>query len=252
MLEVARGSIATSVRSFAVGTPMDDHDRFARGGRARRSATSSLGGKFNSSPPCASSPAACRSAAWSSCRRQTPTRGVGTGKADFWSTSSSARNQRGGRALGFGGFIVRGDPDDEVDRSSNGFRWGFGVGFPTRGGCAVRRSSTARSYFDDRHHVARPWSARPMVAATWLSVRQARSTSHRLHLPGAAASSSAAASELADDDGRATSGAFRKTRRATWAISSASAITRACASTCRRRRRRHRRHRPRRRTGRRR
>ena len=57
--------------------------------------------------------------------------GVGTGKPDFIfdAIASKEINQRV-ELSGYGGFIVRGDPDD-VDLS-DGFRWGFGAGFPTR------------------------------------------------------------------------------------------------------------------------
>jgi hypothetical protein len=57
--------------------------------------------------------------------------GVGTGKMDwaFDGIVSKEFNQRV-ELSGYGGYIVRGDPDD-VDLS-NGFRWGVGAGFPTR------------------------------------------------------------------------------------------------------------------------
>ncbi len=57
--------------------------------------------------------------------------GVGTGKVDFAFDGiiSKEVNQRV-ELSGFGGYIFRGDPD-EFDLL-NGFRWGFGAGFPTR------------------------------------------------------------------------------------------------------------------------
>jgi outer membrane protein OmpA-like peptidoglycan-associated protein len=57
--------------------------------------------------------------------------GAGTGKPDFAfdAVVSKEVNQRV-ELSGFGGFIFRGDPD-EFDLL-NGFRWGFGAGFPTR------------------------------------------------------------------------------------------------------------------------
>jgi peptidoglycan-associated lipoprotein len=59
------------------------------------------------------------------------TEGAGTGKADFLVDAivSKEVNQRA-EVTGYGGFIVRGDPSG-VDLS-NGFRWGFGVGGPSR------------------------------------------------------------------------------------------------------------------------
>ena len=71
--------------------------------------------------------------------------GVGTGKVDFAFDGivSKEINQRV-ELSGFGGCIFRGDPDD-FDLS-DGFRWGFGAGFPTRRRiCASRRNSTASS-----------------------------------------------------------------------------------------------------------
>ena len=57
--------------------------------------------------------------------------GASTGKADFAfdGVVSKEVNERV-EASGYAGFIVRGSPD-EVD-TTNGFRWGFGAGFPTR------------------------------------------------------------------------------------------------------------------------
>ena len=59
------------------------------------------------------------------------TSGASTGKADFAFDGivSKEVNERV-EVSGYGGFIVRGSPD-EVD-TTNGFRWGFGAGFPTR------------------------------------------------------------------------------------------------------------------------
>ena len=57
--------------------------------------------------------------------------GAGTGEADFSFDAivSKELNQRV-ELSAFGGYIVRGDPD-EFDLL-DGFRWGFGAGFPTR------------------------------------------------------------------------------------------------------------------------
>ena len=57
--------------------------------------------------------------------------GVGTGKTDFAFDAivSKEVNQRV-EVSGYGGYIFRGDPDD-VDLT-NGFRWGFGAGVPSR------------------------------------------------------------------------------------------------------------------------
>ena len=69
--------------------------------------------------------------------------GVGTGKADFAfdCIASKEINQRV-ELSGYGGFIFRGDPDD-VDLS-DGFRWGFGAGFPTRKSLRADRRAARR------------------------------------------------------------------------------------------------------------
>jgi outer membrane protein OmpA-like peptidoglycan-associated protein len=58
-------------------------------------------------------------------------KGAGTGKPDFAVDAivSGEANERV-ELSGYGGFIVRGQPD-AID-VSNGFRWGVGAGFPTR------------------------------------------------------------------------------------------------------------------------
>ena len=66
--------------------------------------------------------------------------GAGTGKADFALDAivSKEINQRV-EVSGYGGFIVRGAPD-EVE-TTNGFRWGLGAGFPSRKCAAVHGGS---------------------------------------------------------------------------------------------------------------
>jgi outer membrane protein OmpA-like peptidoglycan-associated protein len=57
--------------------------------------------------------------------------GAGTGRADFVFDGIVSKEINSRVELsGYGGFIFRGDPD-EFDLS-NGFRWGFGAGVPTR------------------------------------------------------------------------------------------------------------------------
>jgi outer membrane protein OmpA-like peptidoglycan-associated protein len=74
--------------------------------------------------------------------------GVGTGKTDFAldAVVSKEINQRV-EVSGFGGFMFRGDPD-EFDLS-NGFRWGFGAGFPTRKSVRFTAELHGEQYFDD-------------------------------------------------------------------------------------------------------
>ena len=74
--------------------------------------------------------------------------GVGTGETDFLFDfiASKEINQRV-ELSGYGGFMFRGDPD-EVDLS-DGLRWGFGAGFPTRKGLRVTAELHGEKQFDD-------------------------------------------------------------------------------------------------------
>ena len=75
--------------------------------------------------------------------------GVGTGKVDFALDGilSKEFNQRV-ELSGFGGFIVRGDPDG-IDLT-NGIRWGFGAGFPTRRNLRLTAELHGEKYLDDQ------------------------------------------------------------------------------------------------------
>ncbi len=74
--------------------------------------------------------------------------GVGTGKTDFAVDAilSKEVNERV-ELSGFAGFIVRGDPDG-VDLT-NGIRWGFGAGFPTRANLRLTAELHGEKYLDD-------------------------------------------------------------------------------------------------------
>jgi len=74
--------------------------------------------------------------------------GVGTGKADFAVDAilSKEINQRV-ELSGFGGVIMRGDPD--AFDLSNGLRWGVGAGFPTRKHLRFTAELHGEKYFDD-------------------------------------------------------------------------------------------------------
>ena len=75
--------------------------------------------------------------------------GAGTGKADVAVDAivSKEINERV-ELSGFGGYIVRGDPD-EYDLL-NGFRWGFGVGLPTRKSLRLTAELHGEAYTGDR------------------------------------------------------------------------------------------------------
>jgi peptidoglycan-associated lipoprotein len=90
-----------------------------------------IGAKFNITSEYRQAPAAFAVRGMVKLPTASTDNGVGTGKADFALDAivSKELNQRV-ELSGFGGFIVRGDPD-EFDLV-NGFRWGFGAGMPTR------------------------------------------------------------------------------------------------------------------------
>ena len=172
--------------------------------------------------------------------------GVGTGKADFAVDAivSKEINERV-ELSGFGGFIFRGDPDD-VDLS-NGFRWGFGVGLPTRQEPAADRG-TARRVVLRRHArrclaplVGEDGSLSPLDVEPRLAVQRVG----RADVAGQQRHVRRRRPELAHGDGRPVGVRQLRGRDAATrsASSSGSAITPASASTCRRRRR-HRRRRP--------
>jgi peptidoglycan-associated lipoprotein len=74
--------------------------------------------------------------------------GAGTGKPDFLidGVLSKELNERV-ELSGFAGVIVRGNPDDW--ELTNGLRWGFGAGFPTRKSLRLTAEIHGESYFDD-------------------------------------------------------------------------------------------------------
>ena len=74
--------------------------------------------------------------------------GAGTGKMDvaFDAIVSRELNERV-ELSGFGGVILRGDPDEW--NLTNGFRWGVGAGFPTRKNLRLTAEMHGEQYFDD-------------------------------------------------------------------------------------------------------
>jgi outer membrane protein OmpA-like peptidoglycan-associated protein len=74
--------------------------------------------------------------------------GVGTGKLDFAVDAILSReiNERV-ELSGFGGMIFRGKPDDVS--LSNGFRYGIGAGFPSRGALRLTAELHGEALFDD-------------------------------------------------------------------------------------------------------
>jgi outer membrane protein OmpA-like peptidoglycan-associated protein len=81
--------------------------------------------------------------------------GVGTGKADFAIDAivSKELNERV-ELSGYGGFIIRGKPD--AVEVSNGFRWGFGAGLPTRRNLRLTAELHGEAYTDDTLELTSP------------------------------------------------------------------------------------------------
>jgi hypothetical protein len=81
--------------------------------------------------------------------------GVGTGKPDFAIDAivSKEINERV-ELSGFGGFIIRGKPDNV--ELSNGFRWGVGAGLPTRRNLRLTAELHGEAYTDDTLQLTTP------------------------------------------------------------------------------------------------
>ena len=90
-----------------------------------------VGAKFNLASQYRQAPAAFALRGMVKLPTASKDHGAGTGKPDFAIDAIVSReiNERV-ELSGFGGFIVRGDPDEY--NLANGFRWGFGAGMPTR------------------------------------------------------------------------------------------------------------------------
>jgi outer membrane protein OmpA-like peptidoglycan-associated protein len=107
-----------------------------------------LGGKFNLMSEYRQAPAAFALRAMLKLPTASDDDGAGTGKPDFAldAVVSKEVNERV-ELSGFAGFIVRGDPDD-FDLS-NGVRWGFGAGLPTRKNLRLTAELHGELYTDD-------------------------------------------------------------------------------------------------------
>jgi outer membrane protein OmpA-like peptidoglycan-associated protein len=130
----------------AGGTPMDDP--FINDGWQTGFGDIRIGGKFNFGAPWRENPAAVALRAVVKIPTSDTDEGVGTGKLDFFIdgiVSGEARERV--ELSAFAGFMHRGDPD-EFDLS-DGIRWGFGAGFPSRAKFRVTTELHGESYFDD-------------------------------------------------------------------------------------------------------
>jgi outer membrane protein OmpA-like peptidoglycan-associated protein len=112
-----------------------------------------LGAKFNLLAPYRQQPAALALRAQVKLPTADKDEGLGTGKADFlldFIVSGEANNVV--ELSGYGGVYLRPDADDYD--LSNGFRWGFGAGFPSRNRFRVTTEVVGEKYFDDQISVA--------------------------------------------------------------------------------------------------
>ncbi|HTM24516.1 MAG TPA: OmpA family protein [Vicinamibacterales bacterium] len=104
-----------------------------------------VGGKWNITSEFRQQPAAFALRAMVKLPTDKKDEGAGTGKADFAFDGilSKEINQRA-EVSGYAGFIVRGAPS-EVEET-NGFRWGFGAGFPSRKSLRFTAELTGEKY----------------------------------------------------------------------------------------------------------
>ena len=104
-----------------------------------------VGGKFNVSSQWRQQPAAFAVRAMVKLPTGDKDSGASTGKADvvFDGIVSKEINERA-EVSGYAGFIVRGAPS-EVEET-NGFRWGFGAGFPSRKSLRFTAELTGEAY----------------------------------------------------------------------------------------------------------
>ena len=128
------------------GTPMDDPRVFqpwAAGFGDMR-----VGAKFNVAAPWRQQRAAFAVRGGLKFPTADGDEGLGTGSTDFFVdgiiSSEGARNVE---LSGFAGLYFRGSPDDY--ELSNGFRWGFGAGFPSRNRFRVTTELHGEMYFDN-------------------------------------------------------------------------------------------------------
>jgi outer membrane protein OmpA-like peptidoglycan-associated protein len=81
-------------------------------------------------------------------------KGTSTGKPDFFADLIVSKEiNKAFELSGYGGFMVRGQPDRNgdtgTDEISNGLRWGFGVAVPTRSPLRLTAELYGERYFDD-------------------------------------------------------------------------------------------------------
>jgi outer membrane protein OmpA-like peptidoglycan-associated protein len=143
----AQRRIAARRRPVRVGgTPMDEP--FVFEGWQTGFGDISVGAKYNFLAPYRQQPAAVAVRGLIKIPTTDTDEGIGTGQTDFLlDVVVSAETARNLEIAGYGGFMFRSNPD--LFELSNGFRWGFGAGFPSRGRLRVTTELAGEMYFDD-------------------------------------------------------------------------------------------------------
>jgi outer membrane protein OmpA-like peptidoglycan-associated protein len=133
----------------SAGGPVNEHPLVSDQWSGNQFGDIFLGGKFNLLSEYDQKPVALAVRAIVKLPTGDEESGASTGKADFALDAivSKEVNQRV-ELSGYAGFITRGSPDDVG--ISNGFRYGFGAGFPTRSSLKITAEIFGEKYFDDQ------------------------------------------------------------------------------------------------------
>jgi peptidoglycan-associated lipoprotein len=160
------------------GGPANEHPLVSDGWSGNQFGDIYFGGKFNILSEYTQAPAAVGVRAFVKLPTGDDSSGASTGKVDFAvDVVVSKEANKKVEVSGYGGFIVRSSPDDvEV---SDGFRYGFGVGFPTRSPIRITAELFGEKFFDSDIHTLRPVDAltpnkSPVglgLGATWTSAK---------------------------------------------------------------------------------
>jgi outer membrane protein OmpA-like peptidoglycan-associated protein len=128
-----------------IGTPMDEPRLFE--GWATGFGDIRVGAKFNLVAPYRQRPLAFAIRPMLKFPTADEDKGLGTGKVDFMLDAILSTENTKVEFSGFGGITIR--PDADQFDLSNGFRYGFGLGVPSRGPLRLTAEVMGEKYFDD-------------------------------------------------------------------------------------------------------
>jgi outer membrane protein OmpA-like peptidoglycan-associated protein len=130
------------------GGPVNDYPRVDRGWSGTTFGDVFVGGKVNLLSQAKGAPVAMALKAMAKLPTGSSDKGTSSGQADFFVDYivSKEVNERVD-VSGYAGFAARADA--ELTDQSNGLRYGFGLGFPSRSGLKVTAELFGESYFDD-------------------------------------------------------------------------------------------------------